>query len=192
MQRLHRCMNVLPQEKEKTKTLVLERLASSYRHINEYAASANWYAKLLARSDAPPDARIYEGDMLKSLGKYDDAKAAYTQYAQTGNADRVKNRIAGCDAAQQWIQSPTPVSIRNVERLNTEGADWGATHYPGGVVFVSDSLYRHQLDNGSRFNRNVYGRTRTDFQNLYIGDTSNYGSVYINDFSPPSITRGIM
>lgn len=175
---------IAAKKKEKTKTLVLERLASSYRYINEYAASANWYAKLLTRSDAPPDARIYEGDMLKSLGKYDAAKAAYTQYAQTGNAERVKNRIAGCDAAQQWMQSPTPVSIRNVERLNTEGADWGATPYPGGVVFVSDSLYRHQLDNGSRFNRNLYGRTRTDFQNLYIGDTANYGNVYIKDFSP--------
>ncbi|MET3880201.1 tetratricopeptide repeat protein [Chitinophaga sp. OAE865] len=175
---------IAAKKKDKTSTLVLERLADSYRHINEYETAAGWYAKLLARSDAPADARLYYGDMLKSAGKYAEAKAAYTQYAQTGNQERVKNRIAGCDAAQEWIQAPTPVAIRNVERLNTVGSDWGATGYPGGIVFVSDSLYRNQLQNGSHFNRNVYGRTRTDYQRLYIGDTANYGNVYINDFSP--------
>ncbi|MEZ2440755.1 hypothetical protein AB6805_03470 [Chitinophaga sp. RCC_12] len=175
---------IAAKRKDKTTTSLLERLADSYRHTNDYAASAGWYAKLLTRPDAPADARLYYGDMLKSLGKYAEAKAAYTQYAQTGNPERVKNRIAGCDAAQEWIQNPTPVTIRNVERLNTVGSDWGATYYPGGIVFVSDSLYRNQLENGSHFNRNVYGRTRTDFQGLYMGDTANYGNIYIKDFSP--------
>ncbi|MBS0027526.1 hypothetical protein ACTJJ0_19970 [Chitinophaga sp. 22321] len=170
---------------EKTPTQVLERLADAYRQINKYEASANWYAKLITRSDASPDARLYYGDMLKSQGKYAEAKVAYTQYAQTvPSSEKVKNRIAGCDAAAEWIQTPTTVFIRNVERLNTSQSDWGATHYPGGVVFTSDSLYRHQLDNGSRYNRNKYGRTNRDYYGLYVGDTANYGNVYIKDFSP--------
>lgn len=175
---------VAAKRKEKTSTLVLERLAESYRMYNQYQRAADWYSKLLARPDAPPDARLYYGDMLKSLGKYAEAKAAYTQYASTGNADRVKNRIAGCDAALEWMQSPTAVYIRNVERLNTAKSDWGATSYPGGVVFMSDTLYRHQLRKGSRFNRNKYGRNNREYYKLYEGDTANYGNVYINDFSP--------
>lgn len=91
---------IAAKRKEKTATLVLERLADAYRQMNRYSASADWYAKLLARSDASADARLYYGDMLKSLGKYAEAKAAYTQYAQTGpQQEKVKNRIAGCDAA---------------------------------------------------------------------------------------------
>lgn len=176
---------IAAKQKEKTSTVVLERLADSYRQMNRYAASADWYTKLLARSDASTDARLYYGDMLKSLGKYPEAKAAYTQYAQTGpQQEKVKNRIAGCDAAPGWIQSPTPVFIRNVERLNTSRSDWGATYYPGGVVFTSDTLYRNQLENGSHFNRNKYGRTNRDYYGLYVGDTANYGNVYIKDFSP--------
>ncbi|MBO9727264.1 MAG: PD40 domain-containing protein [Chitinophaga sp.] len=176
---------IAAKRKEKTATLVLERLASSYREMNQYAASAGWYEKLLARPDAAADARLYYGDMLMSLGKYPEAKAAYTQYAQTlPQQEAVKNRLAGCDAAPGWIASPTPVFISNVARLNTSKSDWGATYYPNGIVFTSDTLYRNQLENGSHFNRNKYGRTNRDYYGLYVGDTANYGSVYIKDFSP--------
>lgn len=172
---------IATKQKSKTTTLILQRLADSYRYINQYEAAANWYARLLDKTDAPPETSLYYGDMLKSQGKYAAAKAAYARY---NNSSKTANRIAGCDMAAEWMQQPTPVFIRNVERLNTSGADWGATPYPGAIVFVSDSLYRHQLDDGSRYNKNLYGRTRRDFQHLYTGDTSAYGDVFISDFSP--------
>ncbi|WP_143306163.1 tetratricopeptide repeat protein [Chitinophaga vietnamensis] len=175
---------IAAKRKEKTSTEILARLANAYRQNNRYGPAVNWYAKLLARADAPPDARLYYGDMLKSLGQYAEAKAAYTQYAQTGNAEKVKNRIAGCDAALEWMQSPTPVLVHNVARLNTAKSDWGATPYPGRIVFMSDTLYRQQLEKGSRFNRNKYRRSNRDYYKLYETDTGSYGNVYIKDFSP--------
>jgi WD40-like Beta Propeller Repeat len=166
--------------KDKVQTQILERLANSYRYINEYAAAATWYAKLLSRTDAPPEARLYYGDMLKSLGRYAEARANYTQYSQK---DQIVNRIAGCDAAQQWLQQPSTVFVRNEARLNTTGADWGATYYIRGIAFVSDSLYSQLLENSQHLKK-MYGRTQRNYQKMYRSDSSTYGTVYIKDFSP--------
>ncbi|MCW3467172.1 OmpA family protein [Chitinophaga nivalis] len=170
--------------KKKVDILTLERLADSYRKINAYEEAANWYAKLVAMPEAQPEDGLYYGDMLKSQGKYEAAKAAYTQYAQkTNQQQQVADRIAGCDIAAQWIQNPTRDYIENVSSLNTARSDWGATWYPGGVVFMSDSLRRGILDADSRVNKNLYGRSKRPYYKLYLADSSNYGHVYISDLS---------
>ncbi|RFS20709.1 tetratricopeptide repeat protein [Chitinophaga silvatica] len=178
---------VVARRKEKTPTIVIARLANSYREINDYGRAADWYSKLLARPDAPPDARLYYADMLKSLGRYAEAKAAYSQYAQSGATSPVlQNKIEGCNAAEDWMQHPTNVNIINVERLNTAKSDWGAVYYPGtgSIVFMSDTLYRNQLDPGSKHNRNRYERTGRNYYRLYAADTGKYGYVFVRDFSP--------
>lgn len=175
---------VAAKRKEKTKTVVLERLADSYRQMNRYMQAADWYAKLLARTDAPPEAKLYYADMLKSQGKYADAKTAYTQAGLTMKSAVLQNKIEGCDRAQEWMQQPANVAVQNVERLNTGKSDWGATYYPGGIVFMSDSLCLDQLNDGSKVNRNRYGRTNRGYYNIYIADSSKYGAVFIRDLSP--------
>lgn len=170
--------------KKKVQLLTLERLADSYRKINAYADAAVWYGKLVTMPDALPEDGLYYGDMLKSLGRYEDAKIAYQQYAQkTGHSQRVANRIAGCDSALIWLQHPTRIAIRNLQQLNTAKSDWGATYYPQSVVFMSDSLYRNQLQRGSRINKNLYGRSKHPYYKLYRADSINYGNVMISDLS---------
>jgi len=170
--------------KKKVQLLILERLADSYRKINAYADAAVWYGKLVTMPDALPEDGLYYGDMLKCLGRYEDAKIAYQQYAQkTGQSQRVANRIAGCDSAHIWLQNPTRIAIRNLQQLNTAKSDWGATYYPQSVVFMSDSLYRNQLHKGSRVNKNLYGRSKHPYYKLYRADSINYGNVMVSDLS---------
>ncbi|MBV8252655.1 MAG: OmpA family protein [Chitinophaga sp.] len=176
---------IAEKKKDKTPTAVLARLADCYSATDDYKDAVEWYGKLLTHSDAPAESRFYYADALKSLGRYEEAKAAYQQYAQANpNAPGVQVRIAGCDSAVNWMQHPLDISIHNEARLNSSHSDWGATRFPGGVVFMSDTLLKDRLKPGSRFNRNDYGRTRRAFYNLYSADTSNNGAVYLDDFSP--------
>jgi len=171
--------------KKKVQLLTLERLADCYRQINNYSDAAVWYGKLVTMPDALPEDGLHYGDMLKCLGRYNEAKAAYQQYAQkTGQTQRVANRIAGCDSAQVWMQYPTNTAITNIKQLNTTKSDWGATYYPHSIVFMSDSLYRNQLSADSRVNKKLYGRSRNAYYKLYKADSLNYGNFFISDLSP--------
>ncbi|NIG57500.1 OmpA family protein [Chitinophaga sp. Cy-1792] len=176
---------IAAKKKDKTPTIMLVKLADCYRQMDDYPDAAQWYSTLLTRSDAPPESRLYYADALKSMGRYDEAKAAYSQYAQSNpNAKGVQTRIAGCDSAKIWMQNPLNPGIYNVTRLNSSHSDWGAVRYPGGVVFMSDTLMKDKLKPGSKFNRNDYGRTNRPYYNLYLADTSDHGGVYLEDFSP--------
>ncbi|SHL24316.1 WD40-like Beta Propeller Repeat [Chitinophaga jiangningensis] len=176
---------IADKKKDKTTTAVLVKLADCYRQTNNYTAAAEWYPKLLAHSDAPPESRLFYADALKSLGRYEEAKTAYGQYAQSNpQAVLVNERIAGCDSAVLWMQHPVDASISNVQRLNSSHSDWGATRVPGGVVFMSDTLMKNKLKPGSKFNRNDYGRTNRPYYTLYVADTGSYGNVFIDDYSP--------
>jgi len=176
---------VAMKKKDKVSTALLVKLADCYRQTNNYPEAVEWYSRLLTRSDAPPESRLFYADALKSLGRYVEAKAAYTQYLQSNpQAPLVQQRIAGCDSAVIWIQEPVDVSISNLQRLNTSHSDWGATRIPGGIVYMSDTLMKNKLKPGSRFNRNDYGRTNRPYYTLYVADTGSYGNVFIDDFSP--------
>ncbi|MBV7529154.1 OmpA family protein [Chitinophaga sp. sic0106] len=176
---------IADKKKDKVSTAVLVKLADCYRQKNNYAAAAEWYPKVIARSDAPAESRLFYADALKSLGRYEEAKTAYSQYAQSNpQALLINERIAGCDSAVQWMQHPVDASITNVHRLNTSHSDWGATRIPHGVVYMSDTLMKNKLKPGSKFNRNDYGRTNRPYYTLYVADTGSYDNVFIDDYSP--------
>lgn len=170
--------------KKHVKTVTLERLADCYRQMNRYEAAATWYAKVLQQPGASPEAQLYYGDMLKSMGKYDEARAAFQRYAsQVKNVEAVTARLAGCDSAVTWMRHPEAVNISNVARINSGSSDWGAAYFPGGLVYVSDTLLKDQLQPGSKVNKNKYGRTGRDYYKIYIADTSERGEVYLHDFT---------
>jgi outer membrane protein OmpA-like peptidoglycan-associated protein/tetratricopeptide (TPR) repeat protein len=173
--------------KNKTATGVLEKLAACYRQINAYEQAANWYTKITARPDAQAEDWLYLGDMLKSQGKYTEAKAAYTQY-ESKSGKQAASRIAGCDAAVSWLASPSPgYRVTNRKDLNTGLSEWGAVALPGSVVvFTSDSLRYTVLDENSKINPRHDGRTNNRYQKLYIADTvkSHPGVSFIHGFAP--------
>lgn len=172
-------------KKKHPKLIFLQRLATCYRMVNNYEAAAKWYAVVLEKGDTVPETRLYYADMLKSQGKYAEAKTAYAAAAQQSNSQAalIANRIAGCDAAVQWMNSPSVETVRDVPRLNTTLSDWGATWYPNGIVFMSDSLRKDLLLPGSKVDKNLYGRNNHPFYKLYLADTVNYGNVYLFDLS---------
>lgn len=179
--------------RKKSDTTLQERLATSYRLTNRYAAAARWYERITQGKAAAAEDWLYYGDMLKSLGKYPEAKEAYGQYlAKGGSSSYAAGRLAGCDSALVWMQHPTGHKVENVKEVNTSGEDWGAVWYEKSaavknpvVVFTSDNLHLAALDKKSKINKSNFGWTNYTYQKLYeIDTTAQTGYGTIRDITP--------
>ncbi|MFL9483864.1 OmpA family protein [Chitinophagaceae bacterium LWZ2-11] len=180
--------HLIAQKKNKDNVALITKLADCYREVNEYESACKYYGVLTGLNGAPNESWLYYGDVLKSLGKYAEAKAAYNQYQQkTGTSASLQ--IAGCDSAVVWMAHPTAHKPENVQSINTACAEWGATWYGKNnqIVFVSDSLRNTQMRSPDyKVNKDIYGRTGRAYQKIYVVDTTDRGINvdYIHDFSP--------
>ncbi|WP_168737761.1 tetratricopeptide repeat protein [Chitinophaga eiseniae] len=156
-----------------------QRLATSYRGFNQYGKAAYWYEQVLKDSSAVPADRLNYADMLKSLGKFAEAREQYLQYP---DQQRVAMRIHGCDSAVLWQSLPVRATIVNVKGINSSSNDWGAVKYGRQLVFVSDSMRGDMwFVKGSR---RRYYRTNTGFGKIYTAEDLPSGTGYVKDFSP--------
>lgn len=114
------------------------RLATCYLVLNDYADAARWFKVITDQTPVRPEDWIGYGDVLKSLGRYQEAKTAY-RHAPDSLYNRVQNRVDGCDSALAWMAAPTNYAVSNLAAVNTAGSDWGAVSYGGSLVFTSDS-----------------------------------------------------
>jgi len=174
-------------KRKNVKTVLLEKLASSYLGINNYQKSAELYKLIITRSDANPISYLNYGDMLKSTGNYTKAKEIYSLYKQKGIID-VTARVAGSDSAAVWLSKPTSDHISNLKAVNTPSSEWGAV--PGRdntIIFTSDSLRYTLFDKKDKPNKNIYNRTGRSFQKLYTYTAGEQSAIKqfsktINDF----------
>lgn len=157
---------------------IKERLATSYRLYNQYDKAAYWYAQVLQDNTATPEDHLHYGDMLKSLGRYDEARQQYSQYP---DQQRVAARIAGCDSAVKWMNLPGGVHLKNETGVNTGKNDWGTTWHGNHVVFVSDSVRKDVWY--IKGTRRRYGRNNAGYGKLYEAENGQSGIGYVKDFS---------
>ncbi len=172
--------------KKKVKPGVLEKLATCYRKTNDYDNAVKWYGRIVQQSPADTTSLLYYADMLKSTGRYDEAKDAYRQYIQKAGASMlVSARLAGCDLAKQWMLHPTSHRIENMRVINTASADWGAVWYgKDSLVYTSDYIHPYALDSKTKLSNRDFGWTGEPFQKIYIIDTtSSNGLGFIRDLS---------
>ncbi|HTJ11685.1 MAG TPA: hypothetical protein VL547_06660, partial [Dinghuibacter sp.] len=148
------------------------RLAKCYQEINDYANAARWYKKVTENPTCQVCDWLGYGDVLKSLGRYAEAKTAYAHIPDSV----LGTRVAGCDSALVWMAAPTAYSVSNLASVNTSGSDWGAVSYGRGIVFTSDS--GRFAPKGSIFSASGFS-SGDPYQKVYVLDS---GSV--TGFSP--------
>ncbi len=173
-------------DRKNPKAALLEKLATCYRKTNDYVNAAKWYARLTQYPGTDTINLLYYADMLKSAGRYSDARDAYHLYIQkTGNSTLATARLAGCDSAILWMRNPTQYRIDNLHTINTASADWGAVWYGNdSIVFTSDYMHPYALDSKTRINKKDFGWTDQPYQKLYIVDsTARNGFGFISDLS---------
>lgn len=141
----------------------LERLAESYRRINDYANAEHWYARVVQNGKASPENFIHYAEVLKQNSKYAEAKKALQAYAnKSGNNSIVASEIAGCDSAVVWMANPTSHTLKNEDGINTEYAEFSAFPVNGKVYYTGEPYLSLE--------KNKYGWTGNSYLRVYTAN----------------------
>jgi len=139
-----------------------ERMAHAYRLTDNTARAEEWYAKVLQFPKANPENIFYYAKMLRTNGKYAEARNQYVSYggrvpAQMAKANKM---IAAVDKAILWQKRPPSAVVNLAEGLNSGNADFGPAFLDNGLVFASDR------STGDK-NEKIYGWTGRPYLKLY-------------------------
>lgn len=144
----------------------LGRLADSYRHLNRLEDAARNYEAAVKLRNVPPIYLLQYAHTLKGLGRYDDARRWYAEYARTNPAEG--NHFAeGCAFAKAQLNVASTYNVTN-ETVNTSAAEFAPAFYGDRVVFASSRMDLQQP--GANWDGRVYNR-------LYVSSVNRNGSL---------------
>lgn len=139
------------------------RLAELYRVSRNYEKAAPQYAKAYKNDpDKFPVALFYQAQMLKSLGKYDEAKEMFTKAqrklkdfrSETITSAVLKDEIKGCETASAIINAPVKVSMDHMNStINRPHIEFSPIPF-NDTILIYASL---KLDSINKFNRDNPG-----------------------------------
>lgn len=86
-----------------------------------------------------PDFYLNYGQVLKSNGRYEEAKVAFNKFTQLKPSDkRGKFYYASIDTVINEQKYNEPITISGVAKLNSKNADFAPVLYKDGIVFTSN------------------------------------------------------
>ncbi|MBB2151403.1 OmpA family protein [Pedobacter gandavensis] len=166
--------------KKKAEIHSAERLAISYRLINDYKQAESWYAILVKMPESNTENLLDYAKTLQNNAKYSEAKAQYLNYFGKHKqvpAQQQNILLLSCDSALIWMKDPKQLEIINQKTWNSAQSDWAAISYQGNVVFSSDrSNFVAQQNTRKPFlkfdgtvwpDKKVYGWTGNGYLKLY-------------------------
>ncbi|HXH98960.1 MAG TPA: OmpA family protein [Sphingobacteriaceae bacterium] len=154
---------------------VAQKLANSYRFINNTEASEKAYARLLTFPGFDPLNYKHYADALKQNGKFEDAKKNYILYSQSSplKAEEGLRMANSADVARMWSENADAnVRIENELALNTEYAEFSPVKFNNGFIFVSDRWFSQGTAKKEK-EKTVYGWTGNPYLKLYFADMTN-------------------
>ncbi len=158
------------------------RLAELYRMSRDYEKAAAQYAKVYKNSAAKyPVSIFYQAQMLKALGKYDEAKEIFLKAqkklknfkSETINGTILKDEIKGCELAQSLMNNPIKISMDHLNStVNKQHIEFSPIPYNDSVLIygslVLDSINKFKRDDpGILPVRQFYKATKVE--NDWIG-----------------------
>lgn len=145
------------------RTALKQKIADSYRKLNDPENAALWYSKVVERTEFTPvpETYLYYAQALSSNQKYEEAKKWYEKYrlAATGEK-RVNKKIEGLNNLQQFYSDSANYQINKVAS-NSAGPDFSPMWYKDGVVFVSSS-------EGNPYSKSEYSWDNTNYLDLFF------------------------
>ncbi|TJY66982.1 OmpA family protein [Sphingobacterium alkalisoli] len=143
----------------------MERLASSYLYINQYALAENWYARIVEHEKASEQSFWDYAEVLQLQGKYSEAKIAYANYQKKyGDKAEISRAIIGTDSALFWMENPSKHVIMNEQDINTSLSEFGLIPTSGGVLYAAEpnSLLAEKSGMTGQPYLKIYSATRND------------------------------
>ncbi|MCS6934361.1 MAG: carboxypeptidase regulatory-like domain-containing protein [Chitinophagales bacterium] len=129
-------------KKTKNRVYVLQRLADSYRLINNWEKAEPYYAELVKIQNANVINKLYYAEALRANQKYTEAKIYYKEYLTAVPSDNsVKSRLNGIDKVEQLSRDNGFYAVQNEDLINSEYSDFGVSFYNDtGIFFCSNRV----------------------------------------------------
>lgn len=137
------------QKSRQIKTAQLMKLAWCYREIGLFDNAGNWYARITAIPDCPPEAWFALGEVLRNQERYAEAKSQYARFT-SAKADSMQLKelaLRSCDSALVWKQQAAEIMLNPVRELNTENSEVITGVVKDGLLLISNG-YRSMQMNG--------------------------------------------
>lgn len=144
------------------RTELKQKIADSYRKLNDPENAAIWYSKVVERADFTPNPEtyLYYAQALSSNEEYDRAKEWYEKYRSVAAGEkRVNKKLEGLNNLQQFYSDSVNYKIKKVS-ANSAGPDFSPMWYQEGIVFVSTS-------EGNPYARSEYSWDNTNYLDLF-------------------------
>lgn len=126
-------------------TEALSKIADSYRHLNQLEEAARYYESAIKKKDVEPLRKREYGHVLKSLGKYDEARAVYQDYAKT-DVVAGNHYAESCNFAKNQQNAPAVYTSVN-EFVNSSASDFAPAFYGTNQLIFSSA--RTDIQRGS-------------------------------------------
>ena len=153
-------------ENGKSTDYVYKQLADSYYNMFNATEAVKWYAKA---TEMKQDGETYYryAQMLKALGKYEDANKQMQKFATAEPND---------DRAKAFKGNPNyiPSLLDKTKQYDVKSSDISSDKSDFGAVLYDNTLYFASARNGARKN---YGWTDEPFLDIYKADYNTDGTI---------------
>jgi outer membrane protein OmpA-like peptidoglycan-associated protein len=142
------------------KAYVNAQIGECYRLSNRIAEAIPFY-KAAIDLHYKADSILFQYPFaLKAAGQYDEAKAAFKNYASHGGkparVERAQKEVDNLNKVDEIMKKKYWYEVSNLEAVNTPGSEFGA-------MLMDDNLYFASTKGTSA----VYGATGTPFTNIF-------------------------
>lgn len=164
---------------------VIQRIAESYRQLNDYGQAEKWYAQLTTSANKNSDAAYWYGVALRANGKYAEAKQQFEKYLAGSNTiykEPARKELLDVNYTQVQLHKPEAslYTIKKIEGdVNASGANYAATVNSNTFLFTS-----------TRADHELKGKKQSPFKNaLYLAKESSTGYTFIEKVNVPVSTN---
>lgn len=125
-------------DKDPSNLAAKQKLADSYRLMNQSTEAEYWYGALAAIPNASPLNKYYYAFYLKENGKAEEAAKAFTEYKMLTPSD--SRGVDNANKAATYTSLSTPNANYGVTptNVNTAGYEFSPSYYKEGIVFIAD------------------------------------------------------
>lgn len=125
-------------EKRPANYEAMEKLADSYRYLNQMEESRSWYEKLIKERKLKGEHIFHYAEVLMALGQYEKARQWFMEYGRLNKEDaaRANHYAQSCTYAANQVGQSSSYLVSN-EFINTTASDFGPAFYGDQVVFSS-------------------------------------------------------
>lgn len=157
----------------------VERLADSYREINNIEKAELLYTEASQSPNASPKVFFYLGEMHMGNSKTEEAIAAFSTYLEKEPDDVVARMLlASCISVNDRYEDTTLFDLKTINSGDLKNT-FGAVEYKNGVVFSADKEVF--------LNSRTAGWTGNSYLDLYYMEKGDSGK-----WLPPVLLQGVI